>query len=125
MCLSRTASVGYVAVMGRPMATSQDFLNGVCSSSLVPDFLKYIFLAESRDGLLRYASGSVHQTIYFPEAKAFHICHPDTKEQLRIIKQCDALSEETQRLARLYEQKRAALEALKKSLLHQAFTGEL
>ena len=30
-----------------------------------------------------------------------------------------------QRLARLSEQKHAALEALKKSLLHQAFTGEL
>ena len=29
---------------------------------------------------------------------------------------------ETQRLARLYERKIAALEALKKSLLHQAFT---
>src|SRR5205823_6104960 len=32
---------------------------------------------------------------------------------------------ETQRLATLYERKLAALEALKKSLLHQAFTGEL
>jgi type I restriction enzyme S subunit len=32
---------------------------------------------------------------------------------------------ETQRLARLYERKLAALAALKKSLLHQAFTGEL
>ena len=32
---------------------------------------------------------------------------------------------ETQRLASLYERKLAALEALKKSLLHQAFTGEL
>ena len=31
----------------------------------------------------------------------------------------------TQRLARLCERKLAALEALKKSLLHQAFTGEL
>ena len=32
---------------------------------------------------------------------------------------------ETQRLARLYEQKLAALESLKQSLLHQAFTGAL
>lgn len=32
---------------------------------------------------------------------------------------------ETHHLARLYEQKLVALEALKKSLLHQAFTGEL
>jgi type I restriction enzyme S subunit len=35
------------------------------------------------------------------------------------------LSEETERLPSLYERKLTALEALKKSLLHQAFTGEL
>ena len=32
---------------------------------------------------------------------------------------------ETQRLAPLYERKLAALEALRKSLLHQALSGEL
>ena len=46
-------------------------------------------------------------------------------EQKRIVKTLASLTEETQRLARLYERKHAALEALKKSLLHQAFTGEL
>ena len=46
-------------------------------------------------------------------------------EQKRIVTTLASLAEETQRLARLYEQKLAALEALKKSLLHQAFTGEL
>ena len=35
------------------------------------------------------------------------------------------LTEETQRLESLYQQKLAALEALKKSLLNQAFIGEL
>ena len=47
------------------------------------------------------------------------------QEQHRIVAQLDALTEETQRLTRLYERKLAALEALKKSLLHQAFSGEL
>ena len=32
---------------------------------------------------------------------------------------------ETQRLASLYQRKLAALDELKKSLLHQAYTGEL
>ena len=50
---------------------------------------------------------------------------PSVVEQKEIVAKLDALSEETQRLARIYEQKHAALEALKKSLLHQAFTGEL
>ena len=35
------------------------------------------------------------------------------------------MTTETQRLESLYQQKLAALAALKKSLLHQAFTGNL
>jgi type I restriction enzyme S subunit len=47
------------------------------------------------------------------------------KEQKVIAAKLDTLTEETQRLARLYSRKHAALEALKKSLLHQAFSGAL
>ncbi len=66
------------------MATSQDFVNWVCSDELDPQFLKYLFMAEG-DGLLRFASGAVHQTIYFPEVKAFHICLPPMGEQKRVV----------------------------------------
>jgi type I restriction enzyme S subunit len=50
---------------------------------------------------------------------------PPLTEQQKIIASLDALSTETTRLVAIYQQKLAALEALKKSLLHQAFTGEL
>jgi type I restriction enzyme S subunit len=50
---------------------------------------------------------------------------PTVAEQKRIAAKFDALVDETQRLASLYERKLAALEELKKSLLHQAFTGQL
>jgi type I restriction enzyme, S subunit len=50
---------------------------------------------------------------------------PSNTDQMRIVKLLQAMEAETHRLARLYEQKLAALEALKKSLLHQAFTGQL
>ena len=46
-------------------------------------------------------------------------------DQESIVAHLDALASETQRLTRIYEQKLAALAALKKSLLHQAFSGEL
>ena len=46
-------------------------------------------------------------------------------EQKHIAASLDALSAETQRLTHLYERKIAALEDLKKSLLQQAFNGEL
>ncbi len=42
-----------------------------------------------------------------------------------IAKLFASLREETQRLATIYERKLAALDDLKKSLLHQAFSGEL
>jgi type I restriction enzyme, S subunit len=45
--------------------------------------------------------------------------------QNAIVSKLDDLHEETQRLAGLSEQKQAALETLQKSLLHQAFTGDL
>jgi type I restriction enzyme S subunit len=107
------------------MATSQDFVNWVCSEKIAPDFLKYLLLAEGREGFRRYSSGAVHQTIYFPEAKAFHVCFPHVSEQNRIIRQCDELADESKRLESCYQQKLDALEALKRSLLHQAFAGEL
>jgi type I restriction enzyme S subunit len=47
------------------------------------------------------------------------------EEQAKIVNGVESLQEETQRLTRLYERKLAALEELKKSLLHQAFNGEL
>lgn len=80
VCLSRTASVGFVVVMGRPMATSQDFINWVCGPNIAPHYLKYVLLAEN-EALWRFASGTTHQTIYYPEAKALHVCLPPIDEQ--------------------------------------------
>ncbi len=50
---------------------------------------------------------------------------PPISVQKVLVEKLESRSEETQRLAALYEHKLAALEVLKKSLLHQAFTGEL
>jgi type I restriction enzyme S subunit len=92
VCLSRTASVGYVVVMGREMATSQDFVNWVCSPQLDHRFLKYILLAE-HSTFLSFASGTTHQTIYFPEVKAFHVCLPSLAVQHRIADVLTALDD--------------------------------
>jgi type I restriction enzyme, S subunit len=70
VCLSRTASVGYVTVIGRPMSTSQDFVTWTCSPALLPEFLKYALMAEGED-IRRFGKGSTHTTIYFPEIRAY------------------------------------------------------
>jgi len=50
---------------------------------------------------------------------------PSIAQQNQIVATLNDLRGETQRLANFYERKLAALEALKKSLLHRAFTGQL
>lgn len=124
VCLSRTASVGYVVVTGAAMATSQDFVNWVCFSELDPHFLKYLLLSEGRE-FSKFSSGSVHQTIYFPEVKAFHICHPSVTAQRRIVDFLDEVRVTTERLESIYQQKLTGLTELKQSLLQKAFSGEL
>jgi len=55
----------------------------------------------------------------------YPIAMPSLDKQVTVAANINALAAETQRLTRIYEQKLAALAALKKSLLHQAFSGEL
>ena len=86
--LSRTASVGFVTILGCEMATSQDFVNWVCGPDLDPRFLAYVFLG-SREYLRRLSSGAIHQTIYMPTVEAFQVCAPQITEQRRIVRRLD------------------------------------
>jgi len=56
---------------------------------------------------------------------ALAIPFPPISVQKVFVEKLESLSDETQRLESIYKQKLDALEALKKSLLHQAFTGNL
>jgi len=77
------------------------------------------------DILYPTANGTRQANLSSVTMKSLPVPLRSLKEQKAIATKLDSLREETQRLARLYERKHAALEALKKSLLHQAFTGEL
>jgi len=50
---------------------------------------------------------------------------PKLADATRIIEKLLTMSEKTQHLESIYQQKLADLDELKKSLLHQAFTGAL
>jgi type I restriction enzyme S subunit len=89
-------------------------------------FLKY-YLNSSAIKVLAADSitGSGVGNLNVGTVREFPIHLPQLAEQRSIVTKLDDLSEKTQRLATLYQRKLAALEALKKSLLHQAFSGEL
>jgi type I restriction enzyme S subunit len=73
----------------------------------------------------KIAGGAVMPNLTNPDSGNLTFDLPPLERQKAIVEEIDSLHVETQRLARLYEQKHAALEALKKSLLPQAFTGQL
>jgi type I restriction enzyme, S subunit len=92
VCLSRTASVGFVVEMGRPMATSQDFVNWVCGPELNGRYLRYILMLE-QDSVRRFAHGTTHQTMYYPEAKALNVLMPSRSRQDAIVDLLGALDD--------------------------------
>jgi type I restriction enzyme S subunit len=94
------------------------------SDSLDLGYLEYAF----RGGIntSEAITGSAQPQITRTNLSPLPISFPfSVEEQQRLATSFRSLAAETQRLTRLYERKLAALEELKKSLLHQAFNGEL
>ena len=124
VCLSRTASVGYVCIMGLPMATSQDFATWSCTKALEPKFLMYALMAEG-DEIRRFGKGTTHTTIYFPEIRALHICLPPITEQEIIVENVEIKLQELDNLENEINIQLKKSEALRQSILKKAFSGQL
>ena len=71
------------------------------------------------------ASGAVVKNISGDLVKRVVLPIPPLDQQQVIVKRMLAISAETHRLESIYQQKQAALDELKKSLLHRAFSGAL
>ncbi|MHB8202081.1 MAG: restriction endonuclease subunit S [Desulfomonilaceae bacterium] len=83
---------------------------------LAPEFTEYAIAGSARAGMPK-----VNRSHLF----AYRIRLPPLIEQKHYAEQLDMLHGATQRLEYLYNRKLAALDELKKSLLHQAFSGQL
>jgi type I restriction enzyme S subunit len=93
---------------------SRDFLFYFLKHS---DILQYVIYHSDR------AAGQIGLT---KETLApYPIALPSHAEQIRIVDVIAELESETQRLESIYQRKIAALDDLKKSLLHRAFSGAL
>ncbi len=116
-------------------AARPDF-DGLCSADMYPlaplpneitrDYLFHLLLSKrftdyAIQGSARAGMPKVNREHLFD----FKVWLPEVKKQKELAAKLDELHEETQRLESIYDQKLAALDALKKTLLHQAFTGEI
>jgi type I restriction enzyme, S subunit len=82
-----------------------------------PAMLQHVIFHSER------AAGQIGLTKETLEPYAIHL--PPLAQQKKIVGTITELEIATQRLESLYQQKLSALDALKKSLLHQAFSGQL
>lgn len=120
VCFSRTASVGFVTVMGREMATSQDFMNWVCGPLLDPTYLMWALIT-SRQRLLALAPGSTHRTIYMRVVEQFRILLPPIMTQQEFAQRVVGIEE----LRMSLQDSLTKLGSLFESLQYRAFRGEL
>ncbi len=122
--LSRTASVGFPAIMGCDMATSQDFAVWRCGSRVVNEYL-YLVLLGMKQELSRLMIGSTHKTIYMPDIEAFRMPLPPVEQQKEIIKY---VGSELQRIDTVIAKTLRSIELLKErraAFITAAVTGQI
>jgi type I restriction enzyme S subunit len=109
----RTFSIKNVGLVKQNRSINQEFLLYFLKS---PQAAKYV-RSSSKVGAQEFVG--------LTELRRFPIPLPPLKEQNSLSNIFQSLRAETQHLESIYQQKIAALDALKKSLLYQAFAGEL
>ncbi len=118
------ATAGQVGILRFEAATNQAVCGILPSRHFLPEFLFY-FMLSKKDELVAQAAGNAQPNISQLKIRNTAVPIVPLAEQKRIVSKMDSILRETQRLESIYRQKLAALEALKKSLLHEAFSGRL
>lgn len=88
-------------------------------------FVYYLYAQDKSGQLKQHFNGAGIQHFTGEVLSLFEIPLPPLPELQQAVTRFDKLFIETQRLETIYQKKLDALEALKKSLLNQAFSGEL
>ena len=122
--LSRTASPGYSAVMGVPMATSQDYVTWTCGPRLDPWYLLWCLRAMRQDLLGRLAMGSTHKTIYVPDIQTLKIPVPTLLEQRAIVACLRTFNASVDQAIDLDRRHMGLLNERKQTLITAAVTGQ-
>ena len=125
ICITIAANIAETAILGFD-ACFPDSVIGVVANPKEADvnFIEYL-LQSFKARLQLLGKGSAQANINMGTFEHERFPFPPVIKQMQIVAKLDALGTETQRLESLYQQKLTALDALKKSLLHQAFSGQL
>ena len=122
--VSRTASVGFSAIMAVPMATTQDFVNWICGPRIIPEYLLYVFRS-MRHEFRRLTMGSTHQTIYMPDVRQFVTPLPPVDEQPTILAAIRAEVAKVDKLIQMLLDQIARLHEHRSALITDAVSGQI
>ena len=128
LAIVRTGYPGTAAVVppSLPDSNCSDLVIVRPSMEANPHFLAAFFnSAFGKRLVLGKIVGAAQKHFNVTAAKEVTLRVPPIGEQERIVETIDAFRAETRRLEGIYKQRLAALDALKKSLVHQAFSGAL
>ncbi len=123
-------STGVVAVTS-PELAGANVTRGIVPIMFEPSLLRqefgyFLMTSEAVQSQIRAKTyGAALMQINIGDLRKISVSFPPIKEQERMAEKLEDLSGETQRLESLYQRKLAALDELKQSLLHQAFSGKL
>lgn len=125
ICITIAANIAETGILGFD-ACFPDSVIGVVPNPAEAEigFVEYL-LQSFKVRIQAMGQGSAQANINMGTFENERFPFPSVVEQRQIVTNLDALSEKTQRLESIYQQKLAALDELKKSLLHQAFSGAL
>ena len=121
-----TIGVGYVVKEGDKFYYKDG--NIISFRAIVPTnplFILYAFRSKPLIDQFADLTGATVTHLPIERANALIIRMPGIAAQNSVVERLKNFEAETQRLESLYQQKLTALDALKKSLLHQAFSSEL
>lgn len=95
--ISSRAPIGYVAMAGTDLATSQGFKSIIPDTSkILPDYLYYLML-RSKNKLERIASGSTFKEVSGREMSNFVVDIPELKIQKEIVQKLNPISKEIEK----------------------------
>ena len=125
ICITIAANIAETAILGFD-ACFPDSVIGVVANpkEAEVDFVEYLLQA-FKVRLQAMGKGSAQDNINMGTFESQRFPFPPVAEQREIVKTLNFLREETQNLESIYQRKLAALDELKQSLLHQAFSGAL
>jgi type I restriction enzyme, S subunit len=130
LIMSCSGTMGRVAIVPKNVKRgiiNQALLKLTPTAKILNTFLKAWMQSEAfQDALKEHSGGAAIQNVASAKVlKGIRVPLPSVNEQKRVVDELDAVRDETQRLVSIYDRKLAALEELKKALLHEAFTGAL